>query len=322
MSRERGYVSPLLSNLASDWAAKAREGLVGHIVFPRFAVGKPTGKYATFSAEEAFKVPDVTMAGERSRANEIASSGKMEKYATTRYAGKSFIDEGDLQFMEGPFKLWEKRKTEMLVTKLELAQEKRIADKILGITGRSTTLNGTGAAAGKKWAEASDTAGGDPAADIRAAIAQCFFRPNLMVIPETVYDAIEFHPRLLDKLGEANLIKKVDEANLAKLFRIDRVIIAKGKADFGKPSAGKSLTLSNIWGNNVVLAYTSDIWDEPCAGKTVTVNYPQADNSGYVVRTWDEKDGGMLGGEYVQVGHDVEELVVSKNLIYSIKDVL
>jgi hypothetical protein len=40
------------------------------------------------------------------------------------------------------------------------------------------------------------------------------------------------------------------------------------------------------------------------------------------VRTWDEEDGGMLGGEYVQVGHDVEELVVSKNLIYSIKDVL
>jgi hypothetical protein len=116
-----------------------------------------------------------------------------------------------------------------------------------------------------------------------------YFRPNLMVIPEAVYDAIEFHPRLLDKLGEANLIKKVDKANLAKLFRIDRVIIAKGKADFSKRNEGKTLTLSGIWGNNVVLSYTSDIWDEPCAGKTLIVNYPQADNSGYVVRTWDER---------------------------------
>jgi hypothetical protein len=154
------------------------------------------------------------------------------------------------------------------------------------------------------------------AADIRAAIAQMYFRPNLMVIPEAVYDAIEFHPCLLDKLGEANLIKKVDEANLAKLFRIDRVIIAKGKADFSKRNEGKTLTISGIWGNNVVLAYTSDVWDEPCAGKTLIVRYPQADNSGYVVRTWDEEDGGMIRLEYVQVSHDVEELVVSENLIY------
>ena len=72
----------------------------------------------------------------------------------------------------------------------------------------------------------------------------------------------------------------------------------------------------------MVLAYASDVWDEPCAGKTVSVNYPQADNNGFVVRTWDEEDGGVLGGEYVQVAHDTTELVVAPELIYSIKDVL
>jgi hypothetical protein len=322
MTRDYGYVSPLLSNLAADYSIKAREGLVAPLIFPRIHVGKPTGKYAVFEAEDAFKVPDVALAGERSRANEFNSSGKMNTYATNRYGLKSFIDEGDLQFMEGPFKLWEKRKVETLVAKLELAQEKRVADKVLNLSGRSTTLSGEGKIAGKKWSGASDSAGGDPDADIRAAITQMFFRPNLMIIPEAVYDAIEYHPRLLDKLGEANLIKKVDEANLAKLFRIDRVIIAKGKADFSKRNAGKTLTLSGIWGSSVVLAYTSEAWDEPCAGKTLIVRYPQADNSGYVVRTWDEEDGGILGGEYVQVGQDVEELVVSPALLYAIKDVL
>jgi hypothetical protein len=320
--RELGYVSPLLSNLASDWSKKIREGLVGSIVFPRILVGKPSGKYSTFSAESAFKIPDVTMAGERSRANEFAASGEMKNYATTRYGLKSFIDEGDLQFMDGPFKSWERKKTELLVGKLELAQEKRIADTIFALQGRSTTLTGTGAGSGKKWSAASDNAGGDPYTDITNAIAQMFFRPNLMIMPEDVYDEIEFHPRLINKLGEANLIKKVDEANLAKLFRIDRVIFSKGKADFSKRNVDKTLTLGNIWQNNVVLAYTSDIWDDPCAGKTVMVKYPQADNSGFVVRTWDEKDGGILGGEYVQVAQDVEELIVSSNLLYTIKDVL
>jgi hypothetical protein len=220
-------------------------------------VGKPTGKYAVFEAEDAFKVPDAALAGERSRANEFYSSGKMKTYATSRYGLKSFIDEGDLGFMDGPFRLWERRKVETLVTKLELAQEKRVADAALGLSGRLSALSGEGKDAGKKWANASETAGGDRAADIRAAIAQMFSRPNLMVIPEAVYDAIEYHPRLLDKLGEANLIKKVDEENLAKLFRIDKVIIAKGKADFSKRNAGKNLTLSGIWGNNMVFAYTS-----------------------------------------------------------------
>jgi hypothetical protein len=157
---------------------------------------------------------------------------------------------------------------------------------------------------------------------VAEAVGKMFFRPNIAVIPEAVYDAVEYHPRLLDKLGEANLIKKVDEVNLAKLWRIDRVVIAKGKADFGKRNAAGSLSLSGIWGNNVVLAYASAVWDEPCAGKTLSVNYKEADGPGWVVRTWDEEDGGILGGEYVQVAHDVCELTVAPELLYTIKDVL
>jgi hypothetical protein len=305
-----------------DYSKEVRKGLIAPILFPRTTVGKPSGKYATFSAENAYKVPDVTMAGERSRANEFHTSGKMKDYATSRYGLKAFIDDADIEFLDGPFKLWERRHTETLVSKLELAQEKRLADTVLGLSGRTTTLSGAGLAKTNKWGNASNAAGGDPDGAIKDAIAKLFFRPNLMILSESVYDAIEYHPRLLNKLGEANLIKKVDEANLAKLFRIDRVIIAKGKADFGKRTAEGTLTVSGIWGNSVVLAYVSDVWDEPCAGKTLAVKYTEADGQGYIVRSWNEEDGGLLGGEYVQVGHDVAELVVAEDLIYSLKDVV
>jgi len=318
MPREKGYVHPLLSNLAVDYSTKVREGLIGPIIFPRIPVGKPSGKYAVFDAETAFKVPDTTMAGERSRANEFSASGKMQNYATTPHGLKAFIDKADLEFMDGPFKLWERRKAELLVSKLEMSQEKRIANTILNIPGRSTSLTGTGSAKANKWS----AAGGNPVDAIKDAIAQCFFRPNIMLFNEAIYDALEYHPLLIEKLGEANLIKKVDEANLAKLFRIDRVIISKGKADFGKRNADKSVNPLSIWGDALILAHTSDEWDQPCAGKTVAVNYAEADGQGYVVRTWDEEDGGMLGGEYVQVAHDTAELVVCKELIYSIKETL
>jgi hypothetical protein len=318
MARERGYVSPLLSNLAVDYSAKVREEMVGPLLFPRIPVGKPSGKYAVFDKENVYKVPDTTMAGERSRANEFASSGKMENYTVTLHGLKAFIDKGDLEFMDGPFKLWERRQTELLVTKLELAQEKRIADLITNLAGRTTSLAGTGDGAANKWAAGK----GDPVTAIKNAIAQCFFRPNRMVFNEAVYDALEYHPVILKYLGEANLIKKVDEGNLAKLFRIDKVIIAKGKADFGKRSVDTSVDPQSIWGDSVVLCYTDHKWDQPCAGKTLAVKYAEADGSGYVVRSWDEKDGGMLGGEYVQVAHDVAEIIVCKELVYTIKSVL
>lgn len=322
MARTYGYISPLLSNLAEDYSKKAREGLVGPLIFPRVQVGKPSGQYAVYEKDSAYKVPDVTMAGERAQAREFNTSGKMKPYAVTPYGLKSFIDKADLQFMDGPFKLWEKRKAELLTGKLELAQEKRIADTVLSLPGRSATLGGTGKAAENKWSNASATTGGDPFAAIQHAIKQMFFRPNILTLPESVYDTLEFHPRVIDKLGEANMIKKVNEETLAKLFRIDRVVIARGRADFGKENAGRSIEVSDIWQNSVVLAYSGAGWDEPCAGKTLCLKYQEADNQGWVVRTWDEEDGGVLGGEYVQVAHDVCELVVSPALIYAIKDVL
>jgi len=318
MARKYGYIDPLLSNLAVDYSRLVREGLVGPIIFPRIPVPKPSGKYAKFDKDAAFKVPDTTMAGERSQANEFHVSQKTVNYATTPHGLKSFIDSADLEFMDGPFKLWEKRKAELLVSKLELSQERRIAQKVLNLSGRSTTLSGVGTAKTNKWANGQ----GDPFQSIKDGIAQLFFRPNVLLFNESVYDTLEYHPKLLEKLGEANLIKKVSEETLAKLFRIDRVIIAKGRADFGKTNSTGSVNPQNIWGDAVILAHTNDQWDQPCAGKTFSLQYKEADSEGYVVRTWDEEDGGVLGGEYVQVAHETEEVVVCEDLIYTIKDVL
>ena len=318
MARRYGYIDPLLSNIAVDYSLKVREGLVGPLVFPRVPVPKATGLYAEFDKETAFKVPDTTMAGERSQANEFHASARKNSYATTPHGLKSFIDNADLQFMDGPFKLWEKRKAEMLVSKLELAQEKRIAERILNLKGRSSSLSGTGSGKDNKWIKG----GGNPHEAVKEAIGKLFFRPNLMIFNEAIYDALEYHPVLIAKLGEANLIKKVDEANLAKLFRVDRVIIAKGRADFANRNAEGTVKPQDIWGDAVILAYTSDQWDHPCAGKTFSLQYREADSQGFVVRRWDEEDGGVLGGEYVQVAHETDEVVVCKELIYTIKDVL
>jgi len=318
MARKYGYTDPLLSNLAVDYSQRVREGLVGPILFPRIPVPKPSGKYAKFDKEAAYKVPDTTMAGERSQANEFHASAKTVNYATTPHGLKTFIDSADLEFMDGPFKAWEKRMTELLVSKMELDQEKRIANTVLNLSGRSTSLAGVGTAKTNKWANGK----GDPFQAIKDGIGQLFWKPNVLLFNEAVFDVLEYHPVLIEKLGEANMIKKVDESTLAKLFRVDRVIIAKGRADYGKRNQGESVNPQSIWGDAVVLAHTNDQWDQPCAGKTFCLQYKEADSEGYIVRTWDEDDGGMLGGEYIFVGHETDEVVVCEDLIYTIKEVL
>jgi hypothetical protein len=220
--------------------------------------------------------------------------------------------------MEGPFKEWEKRRVETIVSKLELAQEKRIAEKVKNIPGRSIALTGTGTAVGNKWKDGK----GDPFAAIKEAMLKLFFRPNLMMFNEAVFDTLEYHPALISRLGEAYAVKKIDEATLAKLFRIDRVIIAKGRADFGKRDAAGSVEPKDIWGDSVVLAHTSNEWDSPCAGKNFCLKFAEADGAGYVVRTWENPANGMLGGDYIQVGHETDEVVVCPDLIYTIKEVL
>jgi hypothetical protein len=317
-----GYIDSLLNNLAVDYSRKSREGLIAPLLFPRVPVGKPFGKYPVFDAESAFKVPDVELAGEQSQANILNVAGATQNYATSPRGLKSFISKDDLEFMDCPFRLYEKQAVERLTSKLELAQEKRVANKVLALPGCFTSLSGSGTAKTNKWTGTGEGSGGDSFGAVNDATGNMLFRPNLMILNEAVYDAIEYHPVLLAKLGEANLIKKVDEQTLAKLFRVDKVVIAKGKADFGKRNKDKSLTLSSVWGDCVALAYASAVWDEPCAGKTVAVKYRDADNQGFVVRTWDEADGGVLGGEFVQVAHDVDEMVVCKELIYTIKDIL
>jgi hypothetical protein len=317
MNGTKGYVDPLLTALTVDYSTLARANLIGAKLFPRVPVDKPSGVYAEFDKENAMRVVDDTF-GDNGMSKKATMGGKMVPYKTTQHGLHDDYDLRDAEKREGPFALKDKQIVDRLTTQLEINQEYRIAKLVQSLTDRFTALAGTGTAAGNKWA----SGGGDPFAAINTAIGKCFMRPNLMIVAGSVFDALEYHPILLAKLGESNMIKKVAEDTLAKLFRVDQVVIATGKADASKKKEDNSLTLADLWGASLILAYVDSRPDVPSAGKTLVVNYPEADGSGYIVRSWDDERAGLLGRRYVQVGHDVDEHVVCKDLIYTIKDTL
>ena len=317
MPGQKGYVDQLVSSFAVDYSKRVREGLVGAKLFPRTMVGKPSGKYAYFG-REAYVVPNTALAGNGGRARLINDQGEQKDYATEAFGLAKPIDIEDLQYKEGPFAMEEKKAVEQIVSKIEIDQERRIANLVLSVNGQNATLSGTGAAATNQWGGN----GGDPFEAINDAIKQCFWRPNAMVIPESVFDVLEFHSGLIGKLGENNLVKQVTEKTLAQLFRLDMVLIAKGRASLDKKKASGNVTVSQIWGNNLVLAYVSEDQDSPRAGTTFTVKDPDADGEGYIVRKWVDEAAGVKGAQMVQCVMRAQEKVVSPQLIYAIKSVI
>jgi hypothetical protein len=317
MPRTIENIDMLTTGLANDHAIKAREGLVGAQLAPRVGVETPTGVYYTYTKEQAFKVVDDTFS-ENGEAKNITKTGTKTPYNTTQHGNKILIKKDEAILKIGPFVKADKDFIQDCVDNIEKNQERRIRDKFLNLPGRSISLTGTGSAKTNKWTNG----GGDPYLAFLDAISSCYYRPNLVTIPEGVFDVLEFHPVLIAKLGEANMIKKVNEDTLAKLFRIDRVLIAKGKADFGKQKADKSSNPTVIWGNNVMFTYVDERKDVPCGMKTIIVQYPGADGNGYIVRKWDAPTKGIMGGYEIQVACDIEEHVVSDELCFSIQDVL
>jgi hypothetical protein len=317
MGNTKGYVDPLLTALTVDYSKGVREKLIGSRLFPRVKVPKSSGKFARFDKGNIMRVVDDTLA-EDGFSRKLPYGGTMEPYSTDERGLSDDYDLAEASQREGPFALKDQQIVERIVTQLEINQESRIATKVAALAGRATALAGVGAAKANKFAYTGANTGGDPFTAISDGIKACFWRPNLMIIADSVFDALEYHPILLDKLGEANMIKKVDEDTLAKLFRVQKVVRAEGKADFGKPKADGSLNLTNLWGNSVIIAYVDERPDFPCAGKTLAVDYPEADSAGYIVRAWDEERAGLRGKRVIQVGYDVDELVVCPELIYTI----
>jgi hypothetical protein len=316
MSRELGYIDPLLTGFACDYSVWTREGLIGGRLMPRLMVSKPTGSYYTYTKEQAYKVIDDTF-DTNGEAKAFDKFGTRQTYQTQPRGNKQFINKTEREKMEGPFVKSEAEFVEEIVGNIEINQEKRIAQKILSLSGRSLALTGTGSAKTNKWSNG----GGNPYLAIRDAINKCFRRPNTMIITENVFNVLEDHPALLAKLGEANLLKIVNEDTLAKLFRIPNVIFSLGKADFEKQNKDKTSNILSVWEDSMILAYVDSRKDVPCVGKTLMVEYQESNNSGYVVRKWDEPKKGILGGVEIQVACDVDEHIVSDELVYSIQEI-
>jgi hypothetical protein len=110
----------------------------------------------------------------------------------------------------------------------------------------------------------SDPTSSDPIKDIRNASTdiqeRTGFRPNTLVLPQRVFDALEDHPDIVDRIKYSGGVSPsqpaiVDVSALSRLFRVPRILIMGAVENTA--AEGDALAMSFIGGKNALLAYVA-----------------------------------------------------------------
>ncbi|HMS05355.1 MAG TPA: hypothetical protein PKD73_06130 [Burkholderiaceae bacterium] len=238
-------VDPILTSLAVGYT---NEQLVADQLMPFAYVDKEGGKIPKFGVEH-FKVYNTERAL-RAKSNRIVP----EDIGTVDVA----LDEHDLEYpidyredADSALPL-QARATNTVVEAIRLRHEKMVADLVQNpasyAAGNKIALSGTSCF--------SDKTNSDPEgviSDAKAAVRGKVVRePNTMVIGYTAWRALKLHPKLRAILADTRP-RLMALADLREIFEVPNIVVGKAVV------ASDTGALSDIWGDNIVLAYVPNV---------------------------------------------------------------
>ncbi|MBA3577285.1 MAG: phage capsid protein [Sphingomonas sp.] len=301
--------SSTLTAIALDYGtvnSKGR-GFLADEVLPRVRVDAPEFRYASYPLEEAFEVLD-TQAGRRSKLNEMLltateAAGFVRDYGLE--APIPFRDEQAARSSAMPFPI-RARNTRALVDKVQLARELRASSLVFGAGNYQTGYKATLAGA-TQWSDAAS----DPVAAILDAKASMLMSPNVLVVGEPVFRAMQRHSKISTALGGSGQSGRYVPANeMAGVLGFDRIIVGNTISQTSKK--GQALTTAPIWGKHAALLRVA-----PTNG-VGTVDNPEEPSFGYTFQWGDQVAGeyndpqmGLLGGVRIKYGEMIDERVVA-----------
>jgi hypothetical protein len=243
------YVDRHLSNVALSYRAM---GFIGDEIFPVVNVDKQSGMIKTYSQADQFRdVADDRAPG--TEANKISFAVGSESYYADNHALKADVTIEDRVNRDPIFiKDMEQGRVEFITDKLQLNNERRIATKVTATANVSTLM-----LVASDW---SSYAVATPLADLWTAMDQqrdlTGYKPNRAVFSELAFRAFSRNDEVIDKVHGTGVTGGGEEATaeqVAKLLRMEKVLVAGGMYNSAAEGIGKALT--DIWGNYVLIYY-------------------------------------------------------------------
>lgn len=240
-------IDPILSTVAQGY--KNAE-LIGSLLFPYVPVAQRGGKIITFGKEDFMLY------------NTARAPGAGTKRVQYGHAGAAFALES--HSLEGlvPLELMQEaeavpginlgsaavtRTQNIIALRLEYAQAQLATTAGNYAASNKVTLSGT-----SQWSDFTNAVS-DPINDVEVAKEavrkQVGRRPNVVVLGAAVFAKLKMHPKVVDRMKYTGRdVATVDL--LAGLFGVKQVVV--GDAVYSDQSG----TLADVWGKNVVVAYT------------------------------------------------------------------
>lgn len=241
-------VDPVLTEVARGYVNQQR---VGRVLFPRVEVAARGGQILQFG-KEAFR-----------KLNMRRAPGAMTQRISFGYEGDPYVlvqDSVDVplprEIMQDATKVpgvdMGKRATNLAMDQMTLGLE--IEQAQLASNPDNYSPNNKMALTGSdKWDDPNSNPEQDVSEAKEAVRRFCGVEPNRMILPNPALKALKFHPKIVDRFkytGSESITTKM----LANLFDLDEVAVAKGV--YMDQNADEDAPFKDIWGNNVILAYT------------------------------------------------------------------
>ena len=310
------HIDTPLTNLVIGFEPK---GFIVDQIFPEVPVGKQSDKFYKWEKGDFFRIAD-TLRAPKTKGRRVEFNVSSDSYFASNYA---LVHEESFEAMANADTVLSSREKRVRALKslIMLDWENRVAAQISSGSnvGSFTTLSGTG-----QW---SDHANSDPFNDVEigkeAIRATTGMEPNLIIIPKQVMaTGLKHHPDMVDRVkytGTNNNPGLVTANALAQVFDVERVLVPTAIKNTGSEGLADSFT--NVWPNNVILAYVTDGPDPDGQDPSLGYTFRWADSIlgvPFAAEIWNDPDGGNFENRRVQTYQD--EKLTATELGYVIAD--
>ncbi len=242
MAQTKAIVNKLLTNVSNGLFPK---GYIADKVFPKISVKQTTGIIGAYGSGH-LRTNDDLIGGraEARRADPI--SRKIDVlYNIKTHALEGVVTQNDYDNVEQPFEA-ESDETLGLTHLILTNKEKSVADQLF-----STSVITNNSSPTDKF----DDYTGDPTESFRVAqnaiLSNCGVMPNAVIMSQLVFNALQYHPAILDHLGfKYNQMGLLSQSDIMKALNVSELLIAD--APYNSAKEGQADVLSQIWSDGLL----------------------------------------------------------------------
>lgn len=244
MSQLKAQVDKLLTDVSLGYFP---DGYIASQVLPFKAVKQKSGLIGEYG-QSHLRI-ERSLVGGRGKYRRVEAIVRgSETYLIESHGLEGLVTEDDYRNVEQPFEA-ESDETEGLTSMILLEKEKVLAD---AMTSTAVLTQNTTLGAGATYDEYNSS---DPIGDFRTAreavYAGCGLPPNRAVMDWLTFNALAYHPGILDALGFTQArAGQLNPTELAKAMGVEELLI--GSVCYNSAAEGAADSLDPVWGDNII----------------------------------------------------------------------